>query len=76
MVASDSMTNLGVSGLSLSQVIFSFGTAPEYEPYEVVESSEFTSGRFACASAFGRRFLECGFEISGRPKNRSSSGES
>ena len=29
IVASDSMMNLGVSGLSLSQVIFSFGTAPE-----------------------------------------------
>ena len=29
MVASDSMTNLGVSADSLPQVIFSFGTAPE-----------------------------------------------
>ena len=32
IVASDSMTNDGVSGPSLPQVIFSFGTAPEYEP--------------------------------------------
>src|SRR6185503_13670372 len=37
-VASDSMTNIGVSAVSLSQVIFSFGVAPEYDPYEVVES--------------------------------------
>jgi phosphate uptake regulator len=29
MVASDSMTNFGVSADSLPQVIFSFGTAPE-----------------------------------------------
>ena len=32
IVASDSMTNDGVSGPSLPHVIFSFGTAPEYEP--------------------------------------------
>ena len=32
IVASDSMMNLGVSTPSLPQVIFSFGTAPEYEP--------------------------------------------
>ena len=32
MVASDSITNMGVSLVSLSQVIFSFGVAPEYEP--------------------------------------------
>ena len=32
MVASDSMMNFGVSTPSLPQVIFSFGTAPEYEP--------------------------------------------
>ena len=32
MVASDSMTNFGVSADSFPQVIFSFGTAPEYEP--------------------------------------------
>ncbi len=32
MVASDSMMNLGVSSASLPQVIFSLGTAPEYEP--------------------------------------------
>jgi len=38
MVASDSITNMGVSAVSLSQVIFSFGVAPEYEPYDVVES--------------------------------------
>jgi hypothetical protein len=38
MVASDSIIYFGVSILSLPQVIFSLGTAPEYEPYEVVES--------------------------------------
>ncbi len=32
MVASDSMTNFGVSIASFSHVIFSFGDAPEYEP--------------------------------------------
>ena len=32
IVASDSMMNLGVFASSLPQVIFSFGTAPEYEP--------------------------------------------
>ncbi len=32
MVASDSMTNFGVLMPSFPQVIFSFGTAPEYEP--------------------------------------------
>ncbi|CAN5525523.1 hypothetical protein BH23BAC4_BH23BAC4_15100 [soil metagenome] len=32
IVASDSIINLGVSAPSLPQVIFSFGTAPEYEP--------------------------------------------
>ena len=32
MVASDSITNIGVNLVSLSQVIFSFGVAPEYEP--------------------------------------------
>jgi hypothetical protein len=32
IVASDSITNIGVSLVSLSQVIFSFGVAPEYEP--------------------------------------------
>ena len=31
IVASDSMTNFGVSTFSFPQVIFSFGTAPEYE---------------------------------------------
>lgn len=30
--ASDSIINRGVSTASLPQVIFSFGTAPEYEP--------------------------------------------
>ena len=29
MVASDSITNMGVSRVSLSQVIFSLGVAPE-----------------------------------------------
>ena len=38
MDASDSTMNLGVEVCSLPHVIFSFGTAPEYEPYEVVES--------------------------------------
>jgi hypothetical protein len=38
IVASDSMTNRGVSALSFPHVIFSFGTAPEYEPKLVVES--------------------------------------
>jgi hypothetical protein len=38
IVASDSMTNLGVLTASLPQVIFSLGVAPEYDPYEVVES--------------------------------------
>ena len=32
IVASDSITNIGVSFVNLSQVIFSFGVAPEYEP--------------------------------------------
>src|SRR5437588_1512677 len=32
MDASDSIRYFGVSRLSFSQVIFSFGTAPEYEP--------------------------------------------
>ena len=32
IVASDSITNIGVVSVSLSQVIFSFGVAPEYEP--------------------------------------------
>src|SRR5690606_15754201 len=32
IVASDSMMNFGVSMLSLPHVIFSLGTAPEYEP--------------------------------------------
>ncbi len=32
IVASDSMTNFGVSTSSLPQVIFSLGTAPEYPP--------------------------------------------
>ena len=32
IVASDSIMNFGVSSESLPQVIFSFGTAPEYDP--------------------------------------------
>jgi hypothetical protein len=32
IVASDSTTKLGVSTAIFSQVIFSFGTAPEYDP--------------------------------------------
>src|SRR5262245_54271214 len=32
IVASDSITNFGVSAPSFPQVIFSFGTAPEYDP--------------------------------------------
>ena len=38
IVASDSMMNFGVFIPSLPQVIFSLGTAHEYEPKEVVES--------------------------------------
>src|SRR5262245_52176666 len=38
MVASDSITNRGVSTFSFPHVIFSLGTAPEYEPKLVVES--------------------------------------
>ena len=38
IVASDSMMYFGVSTFSLPQVIFSFGTAPEYDPKLVVES--------------------------------------
>ena len=38
IVASDSMMNFGVSIFSLPQVIFSLGTAPEYDPKLVVES--------------------------------------
>jgi hypothetical protein len=36
--ASELIMNLGASRSSFHQVIFSFGTAPEYEPNEVVES--------------------------------------
>src|SRR6266704_1196921 len=36
--ASDSITWLGVSTPSFPHVIFSFGTAPEYDPKLVVES--------------------------------------
>src|SRR4030095_14203093 len=38
IVASDSITKLGVSTFSFPHVIFSLGTAPEYEPKLVVES--------------------------------------
>ena len=38
IVASDSMMYFGVSTFSLPQVIFSLGTAPEYDPKLVVES--------------------------------------
>ncbi len=38
MEASDSMMNFGVSTPSFPHVIFSLGTAPEYEPKLVVES--------------------------------------
>lgn len=38
MVASLSTINLGVDISNFPQVIFSLGTAPEYEPYDVVES--------------------------------------
>ena len=38
IVASDSMTNRGVSTFNFPHVIFSFGTAPEYDPKLVVES--------------------------------------
>src|SRR5215472_891791 len=36
--ASDSMTNRGVAASSLPHVIFSLGTAPLYDPYDVVLS--------------------------------------
>lgn len=32
MVASDSITNFGEFARNFPQVIFSFGTAPEYDP--------------------------------------------
>jgi hypothetical protein len=38
IVASDSMMNFGVSMFNLPHVIFSLGTAPEYDPKLVVES--------------------------------------
>jgi hypothetical protein len=38
IVASDSTMNFGVSMFSLPHVIFSLGTAPEYDPKLVVES--------------------------------------
>ena len=38
IVASLSMTNIGVSTFNFSHVIFSFGGAPEYDPYEVILS--------------------------------------
>jgi hypothetical protein len=38
IVASLSTINFGVLISNFPQVIFSLGTAPEYEPYEVVES--------------------------------------
>ena len=38
IVASDSIMNFGVSMFSFPHVIFSLGTAPEYEPKLVVES--------------------------------------
>ena len=38
IVASDSIMNFGVSIFNLPQVIFSLGTAPEYDPKLVVES--------------------------------------
>jgi len=38
IVASDSITNRGVSTFSFPHVIFSLGTAPEYDPKLVVES--------------------------------------
>src|SRR3954470_4268731 len=55
MVASDSMTNIGVSSVSLSQVIFSLGVAPEYEPYEVVESEiwqKYAHGFTGCSRSY------------------------
>ena len=38
MEASELIMNLGPVASSLCHVIFSLGTAPEYEPYDVVES--------------------------------------
>jgi hypothetical protein len=36
--ASDSITNVGVSKLNFPQLIFSFGGAPEYPPYDGLDS--------------------------------------
>src|SRR3954471_25068478 len=55
MVASDSITNMGVDSVSLSQVIFSFGVAPEYEPYDVVESEiwqKYAQGLASCSRSY------------------------
>jgi hypothetical protein len=38
IVASDSITKRGVSTFNFPHVIFSLGTAPEYDPKLVVES--------------------------------------
>ena len=38
IVASDSIICMGVPGANLPHVIFSLGGAPEYPPYEVVDS--------------------------------------
>ena len=55
MVASDSITNMGVFCVNLSQVIFSLGVAPEYEPYEVVESEiwqKYAHGFTGCCKSY------------------------
>ncbi len=55
MVASDSITNIGVSSVSLSHVIFSFGVAPEYDPYDVVESDiwqKYAHGFTGCCRSY------------------------
>src|SRR6185503_9308975 len=55
IVASDSMTNIGVSSVSLSHVIFSLGVAPEYDPYDVVESEiwqKYAHGFTGCSRSY------------------------
>ena len=57
MVASDSIVNVGVSTLNFPQLIFSFGGAPEYPPYDGLDSviwanhdQRFTSIPTSCLS--------------------------
>ena len=55
IVASLSTTNIGVSSVSLSHVIFSLGVAPEYEPNDVVESliwQKYAHGFTGCSRSY------------------------